>query len=100
MVITALAWEIAVAIAIGLGITLANALKDILPGVVHSTTNIHCTLQPGLKIRFKKHSRTIKKVEAFQIILENEEGKTVINPTKSIMDKDIIVESGPPPEIP
>ena len=37
---------------------------------------------------------------AFQIILENEEDKTVIIPTKSIMDKDIIVESGPPPETP
>ena len=63
MVITALVWGIAAAIAIGLGIALANALKDILPGVVHSTTNIHSTLKPGLKIRFEKHSRTIKRWE-------------------------------------
>src|SRR6187431_3152849 len=56
MVITALVWGIAAAIAIGLGIALANALKDILPGVVHSTTNIHSTLKPGQKIRLEKHS--------------------------------------------
>jgi hypothetical protein len=39
-------------------------------------------------------------VGAFQIILENDEGQTVIIPTKSIVDKDIIVESGPAPETP
>jgi small-conductance mechanosensitive channel len=51
-------------------------------------------------LKFEKHSGTIKEVGAFQIILENEEGKTVIIPTKSIFDKDIIVESGPAPETP
>ena len=64
------------------------------------TTNIHSTLKPGQKIRLEKHSGTIKEVGAFQIILENEEGQTVIIPTKSIIDKDIIVESGPAPETP
>ena len=100
MVITALVWGIAAAIAIGLGVALAYGLKDILPGVVHSTTNIHSTLKPGQKIKFEKHSGTIKEVGAFQIILENDEGQTVIIPTKSIIDKDIIVESGPAPETP
>jgi hypothetical protein len=32
--------------------------------------------------------------------MDNEAGETVVLPTKSIADKEIIIESGPQPEIP
>jgi hypothetical protein len=32
--------------------------------------------------------------------MDNDKGETVILPTKSIVDKEIIIESGPQPEIP
>jgi hypothetical protein len=33
-------------------------------------------------------------------VLENEEGKSVVLPTKLIADKEILIESGPEPETP
>ena len=32
--------------------------------------------------------------------MDNDKGETVVLPTKSIADKEIIIESGPQPEIP
>ena len=37
---------------------------------------------------------------AFHIIMDNDKGETVVLPTKSIADKEIIIKSGPQPEIP
>jgi hypothetical protein len=37
---------------------------------------------------------------AFHIIMDNDKGETVVLPTKLIADKEIIIESGPQPEIP
>ncbi|MGI8720034.1 MAG: mechanosensitive ion channel family protein [Nitrososphaeraceae archaeon] len=100
MVISALVWGIAGAITIGLGVGLAYGLKDILPSLVQGTSNIGSTLKPGQKIRFEGGAGTIKQAGALQIIMENDKGETVVLPTKSIADKEIIIESGPPPEIP
>ena len=100
MVISALVWGLAGALAIGLGVGLAFGLKDVLPSLIQGSTNIESTLKAGQKIRFDGHTGTIKQAGAFHIILQNEKGETVVLPTKSIADKEIIIESGPEPEIP
>lgn len=100
MVISALVWGLAGAIAIGLGVGLAFGLKDIVPSLIHGTTNTQSTLKPGQKIRVEGRVGTIKQVGSLHLILENDKGETVVLPTKIIADKEIIVESGPPPEIP
>jgi hypothetical protein len=99
-VIAALVWGIAGAIAIGLGVGMAFGLKDLLPSLIHSSANVESTLKRGQKIRFDGRTGTIKQAGAFHIILENDEGKTVVVPTKLIADKEIIIESGPEPETP
>lgn len=100
MVIGALVWGIAGAIAIGLGAGLAFGLKDVLPSLIHGSTNVESTLKKGQRIKFDGHSGIIKEAGAFHIILENEEGKTSVLPTKLIADKEILIESGPEPETP
>jgi hypothetical protein len=100
MVIAALVWGLAGAIAIGLGVGMAFGLKDLLPSLIHSSANVESTLKRGQKIRFDGRTGTIKQAGAFHIILENDEGKTVVVPTKLIADKEIIIESGPEPETP
>src|SRR5207249_4603289 len=75
MVIGALVWGIAGAIAVGLGAGLAFGLKDVLPSLIHGSTNVESTLKKGQRIRFDGHSGTIKEAGAFHIILQNEEGK-------------------------
>ncbi|MGI8834051.1 MAG: mechanosensitive ion channel domain-containing protein, partial [Nitrososphaeraceae archaeon] len=70
------------------------------PSLIHGSTNIESTLKKGQKIRFDGHSGIIKQAGAFHIIMENEAGETVVLPTKSIADKEIIIESGPQPETP
>ncbi len=52
------------------------------------------------KLRLNGHSATIKQARAFHIIMENDARETVVLPTKSIADKEIIIELGPQPEIP
>jgi small-conductance mechanosensitive channel len=79
---------------------MAYGLKDLLPSLIHGSANVESTLKRGQKLRFDGKTGTIKQAGAFQIIIENEEGKTVVIPTKMIADKEIIIESGPEPEIP
>ena len=100
MVIAALVWGMAGAIAIGLGVGLAYALKDLLPSLIYGMTNVQSTLKPGQRINFDGRVGTIKQAGAFHIIMEDEKGKTVIVPTKHIAEKEVQVESGPEPEIP
>jgi hypothetical protein len=100
MVISALVWGLAGAIAIGLGVGMAYGLKDLLPSLIQGSANVESTLKRGQKVKFDGKTGTIKQAGAFQIIMENEEGKTVVMPTKMIADKEIIIESGPEPEIP
>ena len=100
MVIAALVWGMAGAIAIGLGVGLAYSLKDLLPSLIYGMTNVQSTLKPGQRINFGGRVGTIKQAGAFHIILEDEKGKTVIIPTKDIAEKEVQVESGPEPEIP
>ena len=80
--------------------SLSHTLKEIIPGIVNGTINNRSTLKPGQKIILEKHKGTVKEVGIFQIIIENEEGKSIIIPTKSIADHEIIIEGGPSPETP
>jgi hypothetical protein len=100
MVIAALVWGIAGAIAIGLGVGLAYALKDLLPSLIYGMTNVRSILKPGQKVNFDGRVGTIKQAGAFHIILEDDKGLTIIVPTKHIAEKEIQVQSGPEPEIP
>ena len=100
MVIAALVWGIAGAIAIGLGVGLAYALKDLLPSLIYGVTNVRSILKPGQKVKFNGRVGTIKQAGAFHIILEDDKGVTIVVPTKHIAEKEIEVEAGPHPEIP
>jgi hypothetical protein len=100
MVIAALVWGIAGAIAIGLGVGLAYALKDLLPSLIYGMTNVRSILKSGQKVNFGGRVGTIKQAGAFHIILEDDKGLTIIVPTKHIAEKEIQVQSGPEPEIP
>jgi hypothetical protein len=100
MVIAALVWGIAGAIAIGVGVGLAYALKDLLPSLMYGMTNVRSILKPGQKVNFGGRVGTIKQAGAFHVILEDDKGVTVIVPTKHIAEKEIQIESGPEPEIP
>lgn len=99
MVIAALVWGIAGAMAIGLGVGLAYALKDLLPSLIYGT-NVRSILKPGQKVKFDGRVGTIKQAGSFHIILEDDKGTTLVVPTKHIAEKEIQVESGPDPEIP
>jgi hypothetical protein len=59
VVISALVWGLAGAIAIGLGVGMAYGLKDLLPSLIHSSANVESTLKRGQKVRFDKTSRSI-----------------------------------------
>ena len=65
MVISALVWGMAAALAIGLGVGLAYGLKDVLPSLIHGSTNIESTLKPGQKIRFDGHIGILGRLELF-----------------------------------
>lgn len=98
-VVAAFAWGIAAALAIGVGVGLAYGLKELIPSVIAGSTHVESTLKPGQKIRVGKHSGTIEQAGAFNIILKNEGGLVVI-PTKNLVGQEIVIESGPSPEIP
>ena len=99
-VVAAFAWGIAAALAIGVGVGLAYGLKDLIPSIVTGSTHVESTLKPGQVIRFGERSGTIEQAGAFHIILRNEDGKMVVIPTKTLVNEEIIIESGPEPEIP
>jgi small-conductance mechanosensitive channel len=99
-VVAAFAWGIAAALAIGVGVGLAYALREFMPSLITGATHVESILKEGQKVRFGEHSGTIQQAGAFHIILRDEEGRTVIVPTKGVMNEDIIIENGPPPETP
>jgi hypothetical protein len=40
---------------------------------------------------------TVQEAGSFSVILKDVQGKTIVIPTKNILDKEIVIESGPPP---
>lgn len=97
-VITAMVWGVAAAIAIGFGVGLAYGLREAIPSFIKGNTTIQPTLKKGQKISYKDHAGTVQEVGAFSVILKDEQGRTIVVPTKNLMDDEIIIESGPSPE--
>lgn len=98
-VVSALVWGIAAALAIGVGVGLAYGLKETIPSLIRGTTQVEPTLKPGQKVRFGGHTGTIQQAGAFNIILKNDKGHIVVIPTKELAEKEIVIESGPPPDL-
>lgn len=97
-VITAMVWALAATVAIGFGVGLAYGLRDAIPTVIKGNTLIRPTLKQGQRISINSKRGTIQEVGAFSIIMKDDEGKTVVLPTKKLIDEEIIIESGPKPE--
>jgi hypothetical protein len=97
-VISALVWGIAAALAIGVGVGLAYALRDTFPALIRGSTQIQPALKQGQRVTLDGRTGTIQEAGAFSIILKDEQGNTVVIPTKNIIDKEIVIQSGPKPE--
>ena len=97
-VISALIWGMAAAIAIGVGVGLAYGLREAFPAMIRGTTQIQPTLKQGQKVTIGGVTTgTVQEAGSFSVILKNDQGKTIVIPTKNILDKEIIIESGPAP---
>ena len=100
-VISALIWGMAAAIAIGVGVGLAYALREAFPAMISGTTQIQPTLRTGQRITIGGAgggtTGTVQEAGSFSIILKDDQGKTIVIPTKNILDKEIVIESGPAP---
>ena len=97
-VISALIWGMAAAIAIGVGVGLAYGLREAFPAMIRGTTQIQPTLKQGQKVTIGGVTTgTVQEAGSFSVILKNDQGKTIVIPTKNILDKEIVIESGPAP---
>jgi hypothetical protein len=97
-VISALIWGMAAAIAIGVGVGLAYGLREAFPAMIRGTTQIQPTLKQGQRITIGGVTTgTVQEAGSFSVILKDDQGKTIVIPTKNILDKEIIIESGPAP---
>lgn len=97
-VITALVWGIAAAIAIGVGVGLAYGLKDAIPSMIRGSTVIQPTIKAGQKITVDDVTGVVVEVGTFSVILKDPENRTIVIPTSSLVEKRIVIESGPEPE--
>ncbi|AIF82750.1 small-conductance mechanosensitive channel [Candidatus Nitrososphaera evergladensis SR1] len=97
-VISALIWSLAAAIAIGFGVGLAYGLREAIPSLIKGNTLIQPAIKQGQRISVNQHRGVVQEVGAFSVIIKDEEGRTVVIPTKNLVDEEIIVESGPTPE--
>ena len=97
-VISALIWGMAAAIAVGVGVGLAYALRDTFPAMIRGTTQIQPTLKKGQKVTIGGTTTgTVQEAGSFSVILKDDQGKTIVIPTKNIVDKEVVIESGPAP---
>jgi hypothetical protein len=97
-VISALIWGMAAAIAIGVGVGLAYGLREAFPAMIRGSTQIQPALRKGQKVTIGgATSGTVQEAGSFSVILKDDQGKTIVIPTKNILDKEIVIESGPPP---
>lgn len=97
-VITALVWGIAAAIAIGVGVGLAYGLKDAIPSMIRGSTVIQPTIKPGQKITVDDVTGVVVEVGTFSVILKDLKNRIIVIPTSSLVEKRIVIESGPEPE--
>jgi hypothetical protein len=98
-VISALVWGLAAAVAVGVGVGLAYALRETFPAMLRGSMQIQPALKAGQRVTLDGHAGTVEQVGSFNIILKDDKGKTVVIPTKNIVDKEIVIESGPDPEV-
>ena len=97
-VISALIWGMAAAIAVGVGVGLAYGLREAFPAMIRGTTQIQPTLKPGQRVTIGGVTTgTIQEAGSFSVILKDEQGKTIVIPTRNILDKEIVIEFGPAP---
>jgi Mechanosensitive ion channel len=87
----------AAAIAVGVGIGLAYGLREAFPAMIRGTTQIQPTLKQGQRVTIGSMTGTIQEAGSFSVILKDDQGKTIVIPTKNILDKEIVIESGPAP---
>jgi len=99
-VISALVWGMAAALAIGVGVGLAYALKDAFPAMIRGTTVIQPAVKTGQRISIDGRAGVVQHAGSFSIIIKDDGGRTIVIPTNRIVDKEIIIESGPAPDIP
>jgi hypothetical protein len=97
-VISALVWGVAAAIAIGVGVGLAYSLREAFPAMIRGSTQIQPTLKQGQRVTMDGRTGIIQDAGSFSIILRDDQGNTVVIPTKNIIDKEIVILSGPKPE--
>jgi hypothetical protein len=97
-VITALIWGLAAAIAIGFGVGLAYGLREAILSVIKASTVIQPSIKQGQRISVNAHRGIVQEVGAFSVILKDEEGKTIVIPTKNLTEEEIVIEAGPQPE--
>jgi len=97
-VISALIWGMAAAIAIGVGVGLAYGLKETFPAMIRGSTQIQPALKQGQRVTIGGGTTgAIQEAGSFSIILKDDQGRTIVIPTKNILDKEIVIESGPAP---
>jgi hypothetical protein len=99
-VISALVWGMAAALAAGVGVGLAYALRDAFPALIRGTTVIQPAIKPGQRISVDGKAGVVQQAGSFSLIIKDDRGRTIVIPTESIAGKDIIIESGPEPDIP
>jgi hypothetical protein len=110
MVVTALSWGIAAAIAIAIGIPLAFALREVFTPMLTGALNMSSTLKPGQSIEIhdiqlgegqpKTLRGEVTDVGLFSMIVKNREnGGFVVLPNSVVMGKPIMIQGGPEPEL-
>jgi hypothetical protein len=96
-VISALIWGMAAAIAIGVGVGLAYGLREAFPAMIRGSTQIQPALKQGQRVTIGGTTGTVQEAGSFSVIIKDDQGKTIVIPTKNILDKEIVIESGPAP---
>jgi hypothetical protein len=96
-VISALIWGMAAAIAIGVGVGLAYGLREAFPAMIRGSTQIQPALKRGQRVTIGGTTGTVQEAGSFSVILKDDQGRTIVIPTKNIADKEIVIESGPAP---
>jgi hypothetical protein len=82
----------------GVGVGLAYGLKETFPAMIRGSTQIQPALKKGQRVTIGGATKgTVQEAGSFSIILKDDQGKTIVIPTKNILDKEIVIESGPAP---
>jgi small-conductance mechanosensitive channel len=78
---------------------LAYGLREAIPAMMKGGSLIQPTLKSGQKVTLNGRTGTVEEAGSYSIILKDDEGRTIVIPTKNVIDKEVIIESGPEPAI-